>query len=350
MKRQEEDYRKVATNIVRHRGGMYYLRAKVGGQKVRRSLDTKDLEVAKMKRDEVLRQLKGAEATEAKIATVGDALEVVARRMIEKPGLKDATKLYYETLKGILAKELPVRLAGSQWTREACRQWWIDCANRRGSTQANNLLQMVRKVAKLLKDAGLRADIPTTGLLPLKVRASAVDHLPSREAIERVLANMRGHIKNGRGRDMGADMVEFLAWSGLRMGEITSLEWRHVSDKWITVTGGEAGTKNQEVRRVPINKRLAAILDRMRYPGASGPVFPMKSPTKAFRAACDRCGVPKMRMHDLRHLFATTAIESGVDIPTVSRWLGHKDGGVLAMRTYGHLRDDHSLESAKKLA
>ncbi|MES2706748.1 MAG: tyrosine-type recombinase/integrase [Verrucomicrobiota bacterium] len=39
--------------------------------------------------------------------------------------------------------------------------------------------------------------------------------------------------------------------------------------------------------------------------------------------------------HDLRHFFATVCIESGVDIPTVSRWLGHRDGRALAMRTYG---------------
>jgi integrase len=51
--------------------------------------------------------------------------------------------------------------------------------------------------------------------------------------------------------------------------------------------------------------------------------------------------------HDLRHLFATRCIESGVDVPTVSRWLGHKDGGALAMRVYGHLRDAHSNEMAK---
>src|SRR5258707_7753082 len=53
--------------------------------------------------------------------------------------------------------------------------------------------------------------------------------------------------------------------------------------------------------------------------------------------------------HDLRHLFATRCIESGVDIPTVSRWLGHKDGGALAMKTYGHLRDEHSVSTAKKV-
>jgi integrase len=54
--------------------------------------------------------------------------------------------------------------------------------------------------------------------------------------------------------------------------------------------------------------------------------------------------------HDLRHLFATVCIESGVDIPTVSRWLGHKDGGPLVMKTYGRLRNEHSLNGAKKVS
>lgn len=39
-----------------------------------------------------------------------------------------------------------------------------------------------------------------------------------------------------------------------------------------------------------------------------------------------------------------------VDVPTVSRWLGHKDGGALAMKVYGHLRNEHSRESAKKVS
>ena len=56
-----------------------------------------------------------------------------------------------------------------------------------------------------------------------------------------------------------------------------------------------------------------------------------------------------MRVHDLRHFFATTCIEQGVDIPTEAKWLGHQDGGALAMRVYGHLRDEHSKEQASKL-
>ena len=65
--------------------------------------------------------------------------------------------------------------------------------------------------------------------------------------------------------------------------------------------------------------------------------------------AAEVLNVPRITHHDLRHLFATKCIESGVDIPTVSRWLGHKNGGALAMRVYGHLRDEHSDAMAQKV-
>jgi len=98
-----------------------------------------------------------------------------------------------------------------------------------------------------------------------------------------------------------------------------------------------------------MNEPLRAVVERLRSRASRGPVFLMDRPREALRNACDRLGVPRLRVHDLRHFFASWAIESGVDIPTVSRWLGHKDGGVLALKTYGHLRDDHSLAAAKRL-
>ncbi len=70
---------------------------------------------------------------------------------------------------------------------------------------------------------------------------------------------------------------------------------------------------------------------------------------KSIGRACEVLGIERITHHDLRHLFATVCIESGVDIPTLSRWLGHKDGGALAMRVYGHLRDEHPRETAGKL-
>jgi hypothetical protein len=49
-------------------------------------------------------------------------------------------------------------------------------------------------------------------------------------------------------------------------------------------------------------------------------------------------------------LFAIRFIENGVDIPTVSRWLGHQDGGPLCMKTCGHLLDEHSTNEAMKVS
>jgi len=70
---------------------------------------------------------------------------------------------------------------------------------------------------------------------------------------------------------------------------------------------------------------------------------------KSIDRASKVLGMKRITHHDLRHLFATRCIESGVDIPTVSRWLGHRDCGALAMKTYGHLRDEHSQAMAQKV-
>ena len=70
----------------------------------------------------------------------------------------------------------------------------------------------------------------------------------------------------------------------------------------------------------------------------------------AINSGCKAVGIKRFTHHDLRHLFATRCIESGVDIPTVAKWLGHKDGGALAMKVYGHLREEHSVGMAKRVS
>jgi integrase len=71
---------------------------------------------------------------------------------------------------------------------------------------------------------------------------------------------------------------------------------------------------------------------------------------KSIDRACVLVGGKRITHHDLRHSFATRCIEQGADIPTVLRWLGHQDGGALCMKTYGHLRDEHSQSQALKVA
>ena len=154
-----------------------------------------------------------------------------------------------------------------------------------------------------------------------------------------------------------ADFVEGLAVTGARKAEAGGIEWRDLDFKAgeIVIRGdAETGTKNWTVLRVPMISRARELFARMRADRAKEPltakVFRVREAQKAINAACKKLRIPRITHHDLRHLFATVCIESGVDIPTVSRWLNHKDGGALAMKTYGHLRREHSVAQAQRVS
>ena len=118
------------------------------------------------------------------------------------------------------------------------------------------------------------------------------------------------------------------------------------------MSGGERGTKNRETRTIPIANALHALLLRLRderQPNPEDFVTWNASAKKCLQTACQRLKCEQFTHHDFRHFFATTCIEAGVDIPTVSRPLGHEDGGALAMRVYSHFRHEHSLAAIKKV-
>ena len=153
-----------------------------------------------------------------------------------------------------------------------------------------------------------------------------------------------------------AEIVEFLAYSGTRINsEAIWINWEDVD--WqrneIIVRGHpETGTKNSEIRRIPILPNMEELLRRLKPKTEAecvGRVLKVKQCSAALNRACDDVGIKRLAQHDLRHLFATRCIEAGVDIPTVARWMGHKDGGALAMKTYGHLRNEHSQAMAAKV-
>ena len=66
-------------------------------------------------------------------------------------------------------------------------------------------------------------------------------------------------------------------------------------------------------------------------------------------SACRNADLPHFTHHHLRHFFCSNAIEAGIDFKAIAGWLGHKDGGLLVAKTYGHLRDEHSAAMAKKM-
>ncbi len=344
-----ETWSKAGENLVRHRGGTYYLRAWVGGKVIRISLETKDLRIAKLKRDTELdaQRQKAAKKLPEAGKTLGDALEVVRLRLASVPDHKDSTRHYYDQLVTAVKGSLPADRAAKSWTADEARVWWKQFTSGVSATRANGALRIVRMMFDILVESGSRRDNPGSDLKRRRVPQTGLSHLPQREKFEEILKSIRS-LTHPSAKE-SADFVEWLAWSGMRVNEVRHFWWEHEGKQWLEVTGGPNGTKNHRHRHIPKFEALKRILDARRYPGCTGPVFSIKSPRFALTNACKRLGIPHIRIHDLKHLFMTTAIEKGVDIPTVSKWGGHQDGGVLAMRTYGHIRDDHSLEEARKM-
>ncbi|HET6887874.1 MAG TPA: site-specific integrase [Candidatus Udaeobacter sp.] len=178
--------------------------------------------------------------------------------------------------------------------------------------------------------------------------------LPTIQKFNALIAEMRA----GHSRDSinCADFASGLAFTGCRISEARKIAWRDVDfDAGEIGVRGDAdtGTKNWELRRVPLIPDARALFQRMQgeRPGETlgAKVFRVSECQNSLDRAAKKVGADRITHHDLRHLFATRCIESGVDIPTVSRWLGHKDGGALAMKTYAHLRREHSIAQAQRV-
>lgn len=337
---------KVGENLVRYNGGTIYLRAKIAGKIERLSLKTSDLKLAKLRRGPKLAELRRLAAAPAGLSrTMGEAIDLLELAIV-KPHLKKSSRDAYAKTCKQLRESIDVTTPAAKWGPIQAAAWWKESTDRLMPGTANGQLHKLRILAGLMIENQTWTTDPTAGIKPMKVKRREMA-LPSREQIEKVIEHVRAQPSGIA--DLKADYLAFLAFSGCRIGESQHIGWENILGEWLVINGGEEGTKNRRSRRVPISPALAAVIERLRHPGASGAIFPIYKPSESLADACRELGMPHLRIHDLRHWFASWCIENGIEIPTIARWLGHQDGGALLMRTYGHLRDAHSLEQAKRL-
>lgn len=175
--------------------------------------------------------------------------------------------------------------------------------------------------------------------------------IPTREEYAKLLEEIAKLDERAR---EAAKLVQLLALSGMRLGEATRIVWQEVdfAKGQFTVSGGEVGTKNSETRIVPLFPTLQRFLEEIRPDGADTGqerIVRIDSSKSAIQSACAAGGLPRFTHHSLRHYFVSNAIEVGVDFKTIAAWIGHKDGGMLVAKQYGHLRVSHSHEMAALL-
>ena len=157
--------------------------------------------------------------------------------------------------------------------------------------------------------------------------------MPSREQFQKLVTQIRlsdGRTGSQKKAKAGADLVELLAYSGCRIHEGISLKWSDVdfAKNTVKVTGGERGTKNHEERTIPMTDALRSLLLRLQDEQPTKPeefISQIDNAKKCLQTTCRRLSYPQFTHHDFRHFFATTCIESGVDIPTVMT--GTRDWG-----------------------
>ena len=148
--------------------------------------------------------------------------------------------------------------------------------------------------------------------------------------------------------------------SGLRKGELVALLWSDLDAEHKTISVSKQYVRNPSgevmlsrpktetsVRQVSIPQDAVDLLiqEHSKHPyNQYHPDSVVKLHEKILKGA----GLEHIRFHDLRHTFATLALQNGVDVKTVSSMLGHYDAG-FTLRTYTHATRQQQNRAAETM-
>ena len=229
---------------------------------------------------------------------------------------------------------------------ETIRHWLrtLDGAAERSSIARK--LAAVRGLFRFLADDGrLRAD-PTVGIATPRTRRRLPVHL-TLDDVDRLLAAPRADTLAGR-RDRA--IFELLYSSGLRVSELTGLDWDHLDPDagLVRVLG-----KGRKERVVPVGRHALRALDAYRAACVaagqrrSGPMFrnvrggrlTARSVARLMERHVVASGTAaKATPHSLRHTFATHLLGAGADLRAIQELLGHASLSTTQRYTHVDLR------------
>jgi integrase len=353
-------------NLYIHRGGGYYYRAKVAGKTKWTTLRTKLKSVAVERMADFTR----ADRQNRRVTknTASGALnigEAVAQALIISDARSDiaenSKKHRHSGAKALLkswpelAKMDPRKLTAKDalaWSSRVMGQSvphiprgaTTPMRNSKGcsKTTHNSMLDVLRMALDVCVEAGaVFSNVARDARVKRPNKKPTAKPLPSPEEFRRMIAAMREIRGNAV---LAADLCELMAFTGARRNEIEHLLWADVDFGRNQIC--LRITKNGNARFVPMIDELRSLLETLKARDKSrtntDTVARVYEAQKSLNNACASVGIARMTHHDFRHLAATTWLESGIDVPTAARILGHQDGGALLMKTYGHLRDDHA--------
>jgi integrase len=207
----------------------------------------------------------------------------------------------------------------------------------RAPTHANRVLALLSRMFSLAIRWGMRADNPVKGV------ERNQEHKRHRYLTGAELARLTAALDELR--DQGAaNAVRLLLLTGARRGELLAAHWTDIdldADVW---TKPGATTKQKTLHRVPLSNAACQLLAAMKQQADSEWLFPARfAPHRldlddAWGLLRKTAGIPDVRLHDLRHTYASVLASSGLSLPIIGQLLGHTTAQTTLR--YSHLLDD----------
>ena len=213
---------------------------------------------------------------------------------------------------------------------------------------ADHVLKVIRHGLNLAVDWSMLDKNPTVGV-PLFMVDNKVEHYLNEAELEGLL----GVLRTDKNRTI-CRIALFLMSTGCRLNEALQATWTQVDRGNRVWRISATNSKSKKVRSVPLNDSALEVIDQLDTEGCHEYLFvnektakPYGTIMKVWARLRAKAGLPQLRVHDLRHQYASFLVNSGRTLYEVQQILGHSDPSVT--QRYAHL-SSRSLQEAASTA
>ncbi len=224
---------------------------------------------------------------------------------------------------------------------------WFDLYSGVAPSGANRSLDTLHQILKHAETYGHLVTNPARGIRRNPQRE--FNRFLSRNESHRLLAELNRLVAERPERAAQADIIRLLYFTGCRHSEIRTLRWREVGTDALDLADSKTGP-----RRIYLNREACEIIERQPrtgsdhvFPSPSDPSRPVTAHMSLWSTLRKRAGIEDVRLHDLRHTYASMAVLNGVPLPTVARLLGHRN--VSMTLRYAHVADREIETAAERI-
>ncbi len=227
---------------------------------------------------------------------------------------------------------------------------WFDHYSRTAPGGANHCLKILRQIFKHAIFCDYITSNPARNVRPNRRRK--LTRFLSSEELERLHRTLNRHDREtppGRPQRQQVDIIRLLLLTGCRKSEVVRLRREEVSGDCLHLGDSKTGP-----RTVFLNEEARAIIDRrisddsaFLFPSPRDSRHPLRGDLSLWYTVRREAGIEDVRLHDLRHTYASHAVMQGTPLPVVSRLLGHSQP-TMTLR-YAHMGDRETAAAAERI-